>query len=201
MTYMIPRTDICMNDPMPFSQHWEIRIPISIEALGDLGASLRNSYDQFKPGDMINVCCFQSRKWERVTELAAFRVTACNPLKIETIQVTETIKVPAQDPSADPTSQQNLKLVEVRGAFEVRDALDNVIELFVEREQAVSFIESYKKITAPKEASKPEDRSKWTILKGAAGKWLVKNEAGEMMKEFSNRADAEKYLAPDKKAA
>lgn len=195
--YIIPRTDICMADPMPFSQHWEVRVPIPLDQL-NLGVALQNSFSQFKPGDLIQVTSFADKNYVRLCETADFRVVSCNSRKIEAIQITETIKVPAILPEDDPKSQQNLQIVCIRGAFEVQDGLGNVIELFVDEQQAKKFIEDYKRITAPTTPARPavEDRSGWSVKKSVNGKWVVRNAAGELVKEFSRRDEAEAFIQP-----
>lgn len=190
-----------MSDPMPFSQHWEVRIPMRIDAIGDLGAALQNSYTSFKPGDLIQVSSFTTRDFVRLLEVADFRVVSCNSFKLETVQVTETVKVPEVRPEYDPASQQNLEIREVRGAFEVCDQLGNIIELFTEKKQAEVFIENYRKITTPVVQPKAEDRSRWIVKKTVSGKWCVRNSDGELIKEFSRRDEAEAFLGEQVKAA
>jgi hypothetical protein len=203
--YQIPRVDICMADPMPFSQHWEVRIPLSIFDI-DLGKALQNSYSQFKPGDLIQVCSYRDKTWSRLTETADFRIVSCNSLKLEAVQITETVKVPAASPEFDPTSKQNLHIVETKGAFEVKDGIGNVIELFVDRQQAEAFIKSYGDITGQPQqeaaAQKAaEDRAGWYVKKSVSGKWTVRNAAGELLREFSSKTEAEEFISPQKTAA
>ena len=203
--YYIPRIDICMSDAMPFSQHWEIRIPMTIEKLGNLGTALQNSFDQFKAGDLVQVSAFTDKNYVRLLETADFRIVSCFGRKIEAIQTTETIKVPAPRPEMDPSSKQNLHIVSKTAgnqtAFEVQDGLGNVIELFVDEKQAHEFIANYEKITTEPPKPVAEDRSSWFVKKSVTGKWTVRNNKNELIKEFSSRSEAEDFLKPTKEEA
>lgn len=199
--YVIPRTDICMSDPMPFSQHWEVRIPVTIDMLGSLGAALQNSYMQFKPGDLVQVAAFTDKDFKRLLEVADFRIVSCNARTLEAVQITETVRVPAVLPENDPASQQNLVIKEVRGAFEVNDQLGNTLDAFVDKKQAQAFIDSYRKITAPAKPATVQDRSGWQVRKSVNGKWTVRDAEGALIQEFSRREEADTFIVTPQKAA
>lgn len=184
-----------MADPMPFSQHWEVRIPVSIERLGNLGSALQNSFDQFKPGDLIQVTAYADRSYFRLLETADFRVVSSNARILETVQITETVKVPAVLPQNDPASLQNLSVRSIRGAFEVVDQLGNILECFVDEQQAKTFVGDYKKVTAPVSQPVPLDKKDWYVKKSVNGKWTVRNGAGELIREFSRRDEADSFIA------
>src|SRR5687768_14272539 len=115
--YIIPRGDIAMSDAMQFSQHFEVRLPFSIEKVEDLGASLQNCYTMLKAGDLLNVCAYENAKYERLTEVATFRVVSCNAKRIETYQISDVVKIPAQAPEDSPTAHINLEIVKTGNAF------------------------------------------------------------------------------------
>lgn len=197
MSYRINRNDLCMSDPMPFSQHWEARVTVPIDSIEDMGAALHPCISSLRPGDLVNVCSFEKHDWQRLKEVASFRVVSVDNVKVETVQITETIKVPARTANEEAAHQPVLRVVEVRGAFEVRDEKGNCLEAFVERDQAEAFIRTGKAGVEKKPAAAETglDKSELEIKRGFQGKYIVKNKAGEIVKEFRNKAEAEAFMA------
>jgi len=197
MGYLIRRQDVSMTEAMPFQQHFEVRIPLSIEKVGDLGAALQDCSSILKSGDLLNVCSFSDANYSRLTEVVSIRVVSCDRNRIEVIQVSELIKVPEQKKVVDVSSNTNLRIVKVNNgrAYEVRDDGNNTVELFVDEAQAKQFIDNYTaRLPKAKEVEK-EDRANWTLARSKqSGKFLVKNGNGEVLKEFSDEKSAQRFL-------
>ena len=137
--YRISRAEICMTDPAPFAQHFEARIAIPIADVSDMGIALNNAYSMIKPGDLINVCAYESRAWEAVTEVATFRVVATDKERLRLFQIGQTVKIPPAARVLPKPELTPLKVVKVGRSFEVRDGKGNIIEAFVDEKQAEAF--------------------------------------------------------------
>lgn len=205
MSYVIPRHDICMSDAMPFSQHWEARVPVSIADIKNFGTALQTVYSSIRPGDLFNICSMErvGGQWGRLKEIVTLRIVDCENNKIETIFVTDILKV--KENRDDPAHVKNspLEVVKVGSAFEVRDVSGNVLEAFVEEKQAIDFRDRHGPSAV---ALAPNvDRSKWTISRGFQGRHIVKNETGEIVREFRKREHADAFIAtgiaPEQEAA
>lgn len=138
-TYRIPRADICMSDAMPFHQHWEARAPLSIARLGDVGAALQVMVSAFRPGDLVHLCAYDSARFERLTEVASFRIAAIEDNRIKAVQIGQTASVPQPRPLKPVPPGEKLSVVQAGASFEVHDSKGNMIETFVERGQADAF--------------------------------------------------------------
>ena len=193
--YPIPRSDMCMSDPMPFSQHWDARVPVPISSIDDIGRSLQAAYTSLKPGDLVHMCSFERNDWTRLTEVASFRVVSCDNSVIETVQVSDTIKVPAKRVESGAEIAAKYEIIKMGHAFEVRDGHGNTIEVFVAHDQAVAFIETMKNKSRPNAPSLSTGRGDLSIKRGFAGKFIVTNQSGEPVKEFPNKAAAEQFIS------
>jgi hypothetical protein len=190
MTYRIPRSDICMSDAMPFNQHWEARIPVPIEELGDLGTAFHSAFGSLLPGDQIEVCSFErvGGDWRRLLEIATFRIVEKTAERAEAVRVGKVFSVPEPMAKISETTVSQLVIVDVGKAFEVRDAAGNIIEQFVDKAQAEVF----------------RDREMARGMKGVAGlsvkrvfggKFNVIDSGGGVLGEFGNKAAAEAYIS------
>ena len=138
--YRIPAHDICMGDPAPFGQRWEARVPLPLKDVGDIGKALHTRYGDFRPGDLVNVCAFDSLQWNHLLEVAAFRVASVDHNEVAVVAVGKPVAVPKPDPKVEADAASNLVIAQNKNAFEVRDERGNVIDVFVDRKQAVDFI-------------------------------------------------------------
>jgi hypothetical protein len=193
--FLIPRNEMCMSDPMPFAQHWEVRIPVPISSIDNMGQALQTGYSSFRPGDLVNVCAFERNTWERLTEIASFRIVSCDANKIEVVQVTETIKVPAKRAVTREEIAATHEVVKMGTAFEVRDGLGNVLDAFISHDQAKAFIESLQNKAEKPVKSEAKPIGDLAIKRGFAGKFIVTTKDGEVVKEFPNKAAAEEYIS------
>lgn len=202
--YIIPRNDMCMSDAMPFSQHWEVRVPVPIEEL-NFNTALQACYAVLKSGDLINVCSFERNggDWKRLREVVSLRVVAVENRKIETCLVSEIVKIKENKDDPAHVSNAPLEIVKVGNAYEVRDGGGHTLEAFVDEGQAKAFRDRH----GPKAMAQAVevDRSKWTITRGFQGRSIVRNEEGEVIREFRKKEDAEAFVAtgkaPEQKAA
>lgn len=193
--YPIPRSDMCMSDPMPFSQHWEARIPVPISSIDDMGRSLQAAYTSLKPSDLVHICSFERNDWTRLTEVASFRVVSCDNGKIETVQVSDTVKVPARKVASNAEVAAEYEIIKMGHAFEVRDGHGSTLEVFVAHDQAATFIETMKAKAGGQAPPPPPAHTGLAIKRGFAGKFIVTNQSGESVKEFPNKASAEQFIA------
>lgn len=189
---MISRNDMCMTDPMPFSQHWEVRTERPIDLIENMGDALREGYSSFKAGDLVNVSSYQDRTWKRLTQVASYRIIACEDKKVHVAQVSEVVKVLPPSQAVVPPEDRDLNVVKVRNAYEVRDESGNTIEAFVDKDQAADFV---RVSTTPTAVNTTEKTSGvLTVSRGMAGKFLVRNEEGALVREFSRKSEAEEFV-------
>jgi len=192
--FEIPRNAMCMSDPMPFSQHWEVRVSIPLEDIDNMGAALQNGYSSFRAGDLIHVCSFDKPDWKRLKELASYRVVSVENNKIEVVQVTEIIRVAAAKEIANPLHHLKLEIRQVGRSWQVVDEKGNIIEAFVEEKQARAFLASNQPEPEAEKKAAEDDRSGYIVRRGFQGKGIVQNAAGEVVKEFRSVKEAEEWL-------
>ena len=190
--YRIARADMCMSDPMPFSQHWEARVTVPIDSIEDIGLALQAGFSSLRPGDLVNICSFDKLDWRHLVETASYRIASCDHGKIEAVQVSETVKVRAPKRNEIASDTVKLKVVTNGNSYEVRDQMGNSLEVFVTEQQAKDFISHTSTVSAKEDNSKNEDGM--VLKRGFQGKYVVKNKAGEILKEFPNKAAAEAYM-------
>lgn len=141
MSYKIPRSDLCMSDAMPFSQHWEARIPVTIEAMGDAGEALTAAYSSLRPGDSVSICAFTKNDWARLAEIATFRIVKRDHTRIYAMQIGSTLKVSEDKVNAKIDDTIELEVVKVGSAYEVRDKRTTAtLDVFVSKEQAEAYV-------------------------------------------------------------
>lgn len=199
--FIIQAGDICMASPeAPFSTHWEARIPVPLATIKDMGRSLQRRFATINPGDLVNVTAYSDKHYRRVTEIASFRIVAKEDGRLYAVQVSETVKVPEPKPAAASDNASRLEVVTLGKAHEVRDHLNNTIEVFVDRAQAEAFV-AQANGTAASSGGGPAKREAYTVKRGFAGKWRVVNEADELVREFATRAEAEAFAGMEPKAA
>jgi hypothetical protein len=138
MIYRIPRSDIVMSDPMPFNQHWEARVSVPIDEIGDVGLALHSAYAAFRVGDKVNICAFATRDWQEMTEVAEFRIHSLANSRVRTMRVGATAKVPKEVSPKVGAPGAPLTVKPADNVFNVCDG-DHVVEVFVERKQAEAF--------------------------------------------------------------
>lgn len=137
--YPIPRSDICMSDAMPFSQHWEARVPVPIKEIGDVGHALHAAYSSLRPGDSITICSFESKNWTHLLEVANFRIASMENSKIEVLQVGGITRFTAPKKEVKIARGDPLLVIPVNNTYEVRDEIGNTLEVFVDKRQADDF--------------------------------------------------------------
>ncbi len=151
MTYRIPRADLIMAEAMPFQQHWEARVPVPIDKLGDLGLAFHNAFSSIRLGDRIDVCFFEQMKVVSgetegvMRETATFRVTSrdLEKSRMEVVQIGETFKIAPPKVLKPNTPRVEMHKVKVaEKAWDIRDNLGNVIEQVGSAAQASEFIRS-----------------------------------------------------------
>jgi len=151
--YRIPAQDLCMGDPAPFGQRWEARVPLPLSEIGDLARALHSRYSEYRPGDLVNICSFDSLRWNHLQEMATFRIVSIDHNALAIVQIGEIVVVPKPAPVVVNPEMPDLKIVPLNNTFEVRDGQGNVIDLFVERKQAEVFIDGL--VKAAKVPAKP----------------------------------------------
>ncbi len=191
---LIPRSDICMSDAMPFSQHWEARVAAMIEDIDDLGFALQTAYASFKPGDLVNICAYANNRWERLVEVASFRIVSCDNRKIETVLVTPITRVPAARFAPGEVDPSKLVKVNVGKSWEVRDERGNILEAFVDEKQAQAFIDAAQRPVKQIQED-PIDFAELSIKRGFQGRFSVIQPDGTIVKECKNKAEAEAFIA------
>jgi hypothetical protein len=196
MTFRIPGNDICMSDAMPFSQHWEVRIPVPLAEVADLGGALHARYSSIQQGDLLNICSFDSKHWLRLKEVASFRVVAKTSERLFTHQITETIRIPDNVLRAAEEKIPELKVVQFNKAFEVRDQKENVIDIFVDADQAKAFIANGRGAKTPEPQAQPPKQSDLRVeFNKRTKKHVVLNANSETVREFELESAAREYVA------
>lgn len=191
--YLIPRSDMCMTDPMPFCQHWEARVSVPIASIDNVGAALRDAYDALKAGDLVNISAFEDKMWLKLTESAAFRVVSCIDKRVQVVQVSPTVIVRPGESKQDSPPEMELSVIKVRGAYEVRDPLNNTLDAFVDEEQAKSYV----RVAQNPSSVKIDEGGKevLTVSRGFGGKFIVRNSVGALVREFPNKTQAEEFVS------
>lgn len=195
--YVIPRTDLCMSEAMPFNQHWEARISVPIADIKDMGNALQSAVAVMKPGDLLNVCSFANHNWDRLMETAQFRIVSGSQRRVLAVQVTDTVKVPEDVVLVKASEVLKLSIEKIGNSWQVKDSRGSIVEVFVEEKQATEFV-AREEAKMLREIDKKIDKTGWTVNRGLAGKFIVKNKAGEPIREFLGKAEAEAYLEADK---
>ena len=138
--YRVPRADVCMSEAMPFSQHWEARVPVALDEIKDMGDALQSAASSFRPGDQVVVCAFVSKDWRVLRAVSTYRVVGAGAnQRVRLMPVGEPMLVP-KELQADVTTDIPRLLVEPLGTgFVVKDDRGNHVEHFVERVQAEAF--------------------------------------------------------------
>ena len=187
--YHIPRADMVMSAPMPFNQDWQARIPVPIAEVGDFGVALQAAYSSLRPGDRVDICSFErgAGEWVRFRAMVSVRVVAKADNKIEAVAVGPVFHVP--DRETGPGTAGDKPMLGVfansQGAFEVRDTKGNIIELFVEKDQAEEFAARENQRTAT-----------GRTIKRGYGKFEVRDErTGALIGTYKTKEDAERAAA------
>jgi hypothetical protein len=196
MTFRIPANDICMSDAMPFQQHWEIRIPVPLTEVADLGDALHSRYSAIQQGDLLRICSYESKHFLQVKEVAHFTVIAKTSERLFTYQTGATDKIPDRVREAAVEKVPELKIVQFNKAFEVRDQKENVIDIFVDDAQAKAFIASGRGASAPPPPAAPPKQSDLRVeFNKRTKKHVVLNANSETVREFELESAAHEYVA------
>ena len=189
--YRIPTGDICMSEGMPFSQHYEARIPVPLSEIEeDPGLALHGAHGSMHPGDQVIVCSFErvGNDWRRLKEVATYRIVAKGKF-LEAIRVSKITTVPAAKPIPIGAPLVELDIVTVgNNNFEVRDRAGNVVEQFGDRQQAEEF------------RKREMDRgvtgiAGLAVKRAFGGKFNVIDSAGDVVvADFPTKAAAEAYI-------
>ena len=190
--YVIPRSDMCMSDPMPFSQHWEARVPVPLEEIEDMGAALQMACASMRPGDLVFVCSFEDKNWHVLTGTQAFRILSVAERRVHAATVSEITRFGNVKPLVNAPAPTKLHIAQVGNSFEVRDDKENPLEIFISKEQAESYIRNQPKADPTAEVT---DFSGYELKRGIAGKWIVKDAKGGLVREFPRKTDAEQWMA------
>lgn len=183
MAYQIPRKDMTMAAPMSFGQHWEVRIfcPISFVDT-DPGAAFHQAITSLTLGDLLNVLAFDTPgESGKLREVASFRVTEKSERNIKAVRINEIFEVPLENPAAKVDGIVALDIVPSGNGFEVRDRIGNVLEHFIDLEQAEKFRDLEQRHTGV---------VGFTVKKGF-GKWFVCSADGSIAAEFVSKSDAD----------
>lgn len=141
MSYRIPRSDLCMSDAMPFSQHWEARVAVPISEISDMGEALVAAYSSLRPGDLVNICSYTKNDWTRLAEVATYRIVKRDNMRVYAMQIGQTSKVSEDKVNEKIDDAIELEVVKVGNAFEVRDKKTTAtLDVFVSQEQADAYV-------------------------------------------------------------
>lgn len=136
--YMIPRSDVCMADAMQFNQHFEVRIPVPIKSIPDIGLALQSAASIMRSGDQVTVCAFEDKSWRALTEVATYRVAGAGRA-LRLFRVFGPVLVPKEMREEAKAVANILSVKPLGSGFVVVDAYDNQIEQFAEEGQAQAF--------------------------------------------------------------
>lgn len=208
-SYRVPGGQIQLVAPLDGpGSHYEVTIDRPIKEISDLGYALHRGYTAHKwlPGDRITIKFMErvGSEWIRLREVAETRVVQRydHPPGVEIAIVGPIVKIPQRKmtpsdaavkevaatngKSSGPAIPGDLSVVDVGGGFEVRDKDQNVIEQFVDRDQAREYADS--------QNAKAMQGDK--VVKARGKKFDVKRrDNGEVLETFDNKAEAEAFAA------
>lgn len=136
--HRIPAQDVCMSEAMQFAQHWEVRVPVPIADLVDVGAALQAVASRLRAGDKVTICAFQDKSYAVLTEIAEYRVVG-GQARAQLFKTYGPVKVPTSLRDAATAVDERLTVRDSGGLWEVVDRAGHVIESFVDKGQADGF--------------------------------------------------------------
>lgn len=141
MSYRLHDGDICMADAMPFNQHHEVRTTFDISS-GITSEMFLNIRHRLAAGDVIHVCQFDSKDFQRLVAVVEVRIVFSDQDGIEVIQVGEVYRVkPVEKKMAIPQTGSTYRAKKVfQGGFVVVDEKGNEYEHFDTKAKAEQWI-------------------------------------------------------------
>lgn len=208
MTYRIPLQDLQSSDEAMFARQWKARIPEPISAIeSDLSVAFHSQYASLRPLDFIEVCAVDPMNGEwrdgdnaRALQYARYLIVEKKEKKITAKRIGEITEIFAGEAEKKPAAEEypeELNIVEVKAegtggkpnvVYDVRDRKGNTIENFVERSQA----EEFKERETARGAAGIRGLS---VQRGFAGRFKVVDSAGDVVREFMSKKDAEDFVA------
>lgn len=188
--YQIPSRDIhCVTPEAQFGARWSVRIPVPLSAIDeDVSIALRQVFTLMRLGDEFVIMAFDSdegawRENANIRQIGTYRVVEKSRDTAKLVRV-GFYEIDKPKPGSKPGDIVALDIVPHQGAFEVRDRIGNVLEVFRTEEAAIEFRDAYQGATGV---------VGFKVRKGF-GRWDVLDESGAVRETFTSLKDAEAWM-------